>query len=167
MPVTEGREEVVNGEIQIMPPAKSVHALIVANLTADFIRQLDRMRFYVLSGSFGVVIRTEPLTTRVPDLAVFERATVVIIDGYFHSAPQLAVEVLSPSETRRSIGEKLRDYESIGLEEVWLISFEAGTVEVLLFQDGALRQSQILTEGILKPKHFPGVEIDISGIWPD
>ena len=142
-----------------MPPAKSVHALIVANLTADFIRQLDRTRFYVLSGSFGVVIRTEPLTTRVPDLAVFERATVVIIDGYFHSAPQLAVEVLSPSETRRSIGEKLRDYESIGLEEVWLISPEAATVEVLLFQDGALRQS--------KPQEAASIYQQIKKEFPD
>jgi len=92
---------------------------------------------------------------------------VVVIDDYYHSAPQLAVEVLSPSETRRMTEEKLRDYESIGVEEVWLISPEAATVEVLLFQDGALRQSQILTNGILKPKHFPGVEIDIAGIWPD
>jgi Uma2 family endonuclease len=166
MPVTEGREEVVNGEIQIMPAAKAVHAFIVENLLADFMRQLDRTRFHILSGSFGLVIRTAPLTCRVLDLAVFERATEVVIDGYFHSPPQLAVEVLSPSETRRSIGENLRDYESIGLEEVWLISPQAATVEVLLLQDGALRQSQILTEGILKPKHFPGVEIDIAAIWP-
>src|SRR5450432_662950 len=167
MPVTEGREEVVNGEIQIMPAAKYPHPRVVARLLRDFMRQMDLDRFDILSGSFGVVIRTEPLTCRIPDVAIFERATLVEIDGYLHSAPQLAVEVLSPSETRRSIGEKLRDYESIGTEEVWLISPEAGTVEVLLFQDGALRQSQILTEGVLKPQHFPVVEIDIAGIWPD
>jgi len=167
MPVTEGREEVVNGEIQIMPAAKYKHARIVARLSKPFMLQLDLDRFDILTGSFGIIIRTQPLTSRVPDLAVFERATEVVIDGYFHSAPQLAVEVLSPSETRRMTEEQLRDSESIGVEEVWLISPEAATVEILLFQDGALRQSQILTEGILKPKHFPGVQIEIAGIWPD
>src|ERR1700730_17190130 len=103
MPVTEGREEVVDGEIQIMPAAKYPHARVVARLVRDFMRQMDLDLFDIFTGSFGVVIRTEPLTCRVPDLAVFERATVVVVDGYCHSAPQLAVEVLSPSETRRSI----------------------------------------------------------------
>jgi Uma2 family endonuclease len=167
MPVTEGREEVVDGEIQIMPAPKSDHAYIVENLVADFMRQLDRKQYRVLSGNFGLIIRTAPFTSRTPDLAIFERATIVVVDGYFRSAPQLAIEVLSPSETRRMTERKLRDYESIGLEEVWLISPEAATVEILLLQDGKLRQSQILTQGILKPKHFPGVQIDISGIWPD
>ena len=167
MPTTEGREEVVDGEIQIMPAPKLEHAFIVENLVADFMRQVDRKNYRILSGNFGLIIRTAPLASRTPDLAIFERSSMVAIDGYLHSAPQLAIEVLSPSETRRMTERKLRDYESIGLEEVWLISFEAGTVEVLLFQDGALRQSQILTEGILKPKHFPGVQIDIAGIWPD
>jgi Uma2 family endonuclease len=84
-----------------------------------------------------------------------------------HSAPQLAIEVLSPSETRKEIVGKLRDYESIGTEEVWLISPEAGTVEVLQLDAGKLGRSAILAEGTLKPKHFPTVQIDIAEIWPD
>ena len=87
MPVTEGREEVVDGEIQIMPAAKSEHVFIVANLVADFMRKVDRKKYRI--------------------------------------------------------------------------------IEVLLLEGRKLRQAQILTEGILKPKHFPGVQIDISGIWPD
>ena len=75
------------------------------------------------------MIRKDPLTCRVPDLALFVRDSVIEEDGYFHSAPQLAIEVLSPTETRREQTEKLRDYESIGVSEVWLVSPEAGTVE--------------------------------------
>lgn len=167
MPVSEGREEVVKGEIRIMPPAKLKHARIIARLARAFLLQLDLDRFDILTGSFGVVIRKEPLTCREPDLAVVDRSTALEIEGYLHSAPLLAVEVLSPSETRRGIGEKLRDYESIGTEEAWLVSPEAATVEILLLQDGVLGQSQIVTEGMLRPKHFPGVQIDLAGIWPD
>ena len=49
---------------------------------------------------------------RVPDLAVFQASTIVEQDGYIHSAPQLAVEVLSPANTRREREEKLNDYAS-------------------------------------------------------
>ena len=37
---------------------------------------------------FGLVIRKQPLTSRVPDLAVFELSAIVEQDGYIHSAPQ-------------------------------------------------------------------------------
>jgi Uma2 family endonuclease len=165
--VHECREEVVNGEIRLMPPNKLVHAVVVSRLAAALLRQLDPARYYVFSGSFGLVIRKQPLTCREPDIAVFERSTVVEMDGYLHSAPQVAVEVLSPSETRRSIEEKLLDYQSIGLSEVWLVSPEGGTVEILLLENGLLRRSAILAEGILKPTRFPHVQIDIAEIWPD
>jgi len=168
MPVTQsGREEVVNGEIRIMPPNKMPHPRVVGQLTAAFLRQLDPKTTEFFASVFGLVIRQEPLTCREPDIAVFERSTIVERDGYIHSAPQLVIEVLSPSETRKEIEEKLRDYESIGSEEVWLVSPEALTVEILLLEDGKLRRSTILAEGVLKPKHFPAVQIDIAEIWPD
>jgi Uma2 family endonuclease len=168
MPITQdGREEVVSGEIRIMPPNKLPHPTVVRALTVAFLRQLDLARAEFFSSIFGLVIRKEPLTCRSPDIAVFDRATMVEQDGYIHSAPQLVIEILSPSETRKEITEKLRDYESIGVEEVWLVSPEARTVEVLGLQNGRLERVSVLAEGILRPKHFPTVQIDIAEIWPD
>jgi Uma2 family endonuclease len=168
MPTTQDAcEEVVDGEIRIMPPNKAPHPDVVDNLTMAFHSQLDRKRTKFFGSTFGLVIRKEPLTCRSPDVAVFERSTIIEQDGYIHSAPQLVIEVLSPSETRRKIGEKLRDYESIGVAEVWLVSPEAATVEILYLQEGKLRSTAVLTEGILKPKHFPSVQIDIAAIWPE
>ncbi|MBZ5724823.1 MAG: Uma2 family endonuclease [Acidobacteriia bacterium] len=165
--VQDGREEVVDGEIRIMPPNKMPHPRIVRTLATAFLRQLDPAATELLFSDFGLVIRTEPLTCREPDLAVFDRSEMVERDGYIHSAPQLVVEVLSPSESRKEIGEKLRDYESIGTPEVWLVSPEAGTVEVLMLADGRLARAAILAEGALRPRRFPHVEIPIAAIWPD
>ena len=165
--VTDATEEVVDGEIRIMPPAKWKHAVIVANVRDALVTQLDRREVQVMDGSFGLVIRKAPLTSRVPDVAVFQRSTIVEQDGYIHSAPQLVVEVLSPSNTRREREEKLADYASLGVPEVWVISPEARTVEVLHLEGGCLRSAQVLTQGVLKPKHFPAVQIDIAEIWPD
>ena len=88
-------------------------------------------------------------------------------DGYIHSAPRMVVEVLSPFETRNEIREKLRDYESIGLGEAWLVSPEARTVEVFGPHNGRLERLGLLAEGILRPKHFPNVPIDVAEIWPE
>jgi Uma2 family endonuclease len=102
----------------------------------------------------------------VPDLAVFQVDRIVEKDGYIHSAPELVVEVLSPADTRSERAEKLRDYESLGVPEVWVVSPEAQTVEVLLLQDGRLATTTLLRESQLKPTRFPEASVDISAIWP-
>jgi Uma2 family endonuclease len=127
---------------------------------------LDSSRYAFATGSFGLIIRKAPLTSRVPDLAVFELATLVEQDGYIHSAPQLLAEVLWPANTRREREEKRADYAAI-VPEVWVISPEARTVEVLYLEDNYLRSSHVLVTGTLTPKLFPQVTVAIASIWPD
>jgi Uma2 family endonuclease len=167
MPQSEGREEVVDGEIIQMPPAKGLHMRVLEKLVRAFVRQLDEAQHHIFFGSYGLVIRTNPLTCREPDIAIFDRTTLVEKDGYYRSPPQLASEILSPSETRRMTERKLRDYEAIGVPEAWIVGPESATVEVLHLEEGRLRTTAILREGILKPREFPHVQVDIAQIWPD
>ena len=164
--VGDAIEEVVNGEVRIMPPNKWNHAIIVHAIDGQLRTCLDKETVFVISSVFGLVIRRSPLTTRVPDLAVFERSGIVEQDGYIHSAPELIVEVLSPGNTRIERSEKLKDYESIGVPEIWIVSPEAQTVEVLQFIDSKLATTAILREGQLRPKLFPEAAVDIPSIWP-
>lgn len=110
--------------------------------------------------AFGLVIRKSPLATQVPALAIFERSTVIAQNGLIHSVPQLVVEIVSTSE-------KLADYASLGVPEVWVVSPEARTVEVLYLENGQLRSTQVLANGTLTPKLFPQVRLNIADIWPD
>src|SRR5258708_27876099 len=104
--VQDAIEEVVNGEMRIMPAPKWNHALIVERVRDDLAAQLDRREVRVVTATFGLIIRKQPLTSRVPELAVFVKNTIVERDGYIHSTPQLVVEVLSPANTRREREEK-------------------------------------------------------------
>ena len=168
MPVVEDAiEEVVDGVIHIMPPPKWKHTLIVNRLREALGAQLDKSRFLVVSEEFGLIIRKAPLTSRVPDLAVFEITTIVERDGYIHSAPQLAVEVRSAANVRKEREEKLANYASLGIPEIWAVNPGPHTIEVLYLESGQLRRQAILAEGLLKPRLFPGVEIDVTKIWPD
>ena len=161
-------EEVVNGEIRIMPPPKWVHTRIVVNLNLAITAQVDANEVIVVAAQFGLIIRRAPLTSRVPDLAIFENRTIVEKDGYIHSAPQLVVEVISPANSRAAMEEKLADYASLGVPEAWAFYPEARSVEVFHLEEGRLRCVRVLNGGgILTPKHFPAVQVDIARIWPE
>ena len=165
--VEDAIEEVVNGEVRILPPNKWKHALIVENLSEALKSQLDRKAVRVVGSVFGLIIRKKPLTSRVPDLAVFLKQNIVEQDGYIHSAPDLVVEVLFPANARRDMADKIRDYESIGVPELWIISPEAQTIEVILLEKGKLVTHEVVAQGQLSPQRFPDVAVDILSIWPD
>ena len=166
MPETKS-EEVVNGEIRIMPPPKRKHTQIVQNLYDLLRSQADKADVTVVIAEFGLVFRRFPLTARIPDLAVFQTSTIVERDGYIHSAPQLVVEVLSPANLRWKREEKLADYASLGIPEIWLIHPDVRRIEVLYLEAGQLGCRGILSEGVLQPRFFPSVQVDIAQIWPD
>jgi Uma2 family endonuclease len=166
MPETEGREEVVDGEIVTMPPAGYDHSYIVQSLQMALIFQFDPKVVWVMPTVLGLVIR-DPLTCREPDLGIFVRKDIVQRDGYIHPAPQLIVEVLSPRNPRKDMARKTEDYESIGVPEFWIVSSEARTFEVLQLQEGKLRTTQIVNSGQLHPLRFPETAVDVASVWPD
>ncbi len=166
MPEAEGVEEIVRGEIRKMPPNKWNHVRIIEELARQLRALVDPQTIFVVTSVFGLVIRRNPVTTRVPDIAVFIRKNIVEQDGYIHSAPELVVEVLSPANTRAERTDKLKDYESLGVPEVWVVSPEAQTVEVMLLKEGQLGTAALLREGILRPSQLPGTSVDIASIWP-
>ncbi len=167
-PAEDGsREEIVNGEIQVLPPPQLPHALIIQRLISRILRQIDEKQISVIGSVFGLMIRQEPPTCREPDLALFRTANMVVRDGMVWSAPDLVIEVISPSETKRRKQEKLDDYASINVPEAWLVSPEAQLIEVLLLKDGKLAVDRIVGAGELRPTRFPDVAIPIGEIWPE
>jgi Uma2 family endonuclease len=165
--VQDATEEVVNGEIRITSPFKINHARIVSRLNSALSRYFHEPEFQVIAAQFGLIIHTKPLTCRVPDVTVFREATVVERDGFVHSAPELIAEVLATEFRPHEREEKIADYACLGVPEVWVISPENRTVEVLYLEGALYQTAAILGEGILKPREFPHVQVDISSIWPD
>jgi Uma2 family endonuclease len=166
-PVEDGTDEVVNGELRFMPPTRYPHAEIIQFVIAALIRQIDARRVGLLGSNLGLMITREPLTCRSPDLVMFWRDRMQIEDGLYWSPPGLVVEVLSPSENRRRKEEKLADYASIGVPEVWLISPQAETVEIRQLKDGKLERTSILAEGSLQPAQFPEVTVSVPALFPE
>ncbi len=90
----------------------------------------------LLFAPVDVVISREPLRTRQPDLLFVSTERAGILGQMVEGAPDLVVEVLSPSKSRADVEAKLADYGALGVRECWLVSPEAQSVEVLELNEG-------------------------------
>jgi Uma2 family endonuclease len=159
------REECVNGVIEVIPPVKWQHTVVVERLTRQLWKKLEEATTMVVSSNFGLVIRRSPLTQRTPDIAVFLLARLVEREGYIHSAPELAVEVLSPVNTPARLREMLSDYAFLGVPEVWVVNTGARTVMVHRLVDDAYLAAEFPAGGTVSLVSFPGVTVGFSAIW--
>lgn len=101
------------------------HGRIEANILFKlmlFVRANKAGRVY--PGDTTFVLEGEPghiLTMRRPDVAFVSVERVQERDDYYYQAPDLAVEIISPSETVQEIQDKLDDYLRTGVREIWQV----------------------------------------------
>ena len=130
--------ELVRGELVMMSPAGFEHGVITQRIAAF-------LHAYVAPRSLGVVTAAEtgfllsrsPDTVRAPDVAFvaesrLPRGRTV---GFFEGAPDLAIEVLSPSDisdkaARARADAKISDWLAAGCLEVWSVDPSCRTVTV-------------------------------------
>jgi Uma2 family endonuclease len=164
--VEDGTDEVVNGVLRFMAPTRYPHAEIIQRLIMAALPHLDLKRTGILGSNLGLMISREPLTCRSPDLIVFWRDRMEIVDGLYCSPPALVVEIVSPTENRRRKEGKLADYARIGVPEVWLCDPPKKTLEVCRLSGNRMEPVSVVTEGTVEPQEFPGVRVSVAEIWP-
>ena len=138
------RIEIINGEAFMMAPPSSRHQEISMAIAAQLYNFLEGKRCKVYPAPFGVRLfeqdgdRPEDVDTVVePDISVVcDRSK---IDKYgCKGAPDLIIEILSPSTRRHDRLVKLGLYQRAGVREYWIVNPEEKTVQVLLLEDGKL-----------------------------
>jgi Uma2 family endonuclease len=127
--------ELIDDELVMSPKNDSFHSRICMRLCLA----LDS---FVIAGRLGVTFGAEMgfwmknRNCRAPDVSFVSRTRLIEIGfsptarKFFPGAPDLAAEVLSPSNTRREMDAKLRDFFDSGTRLAWLIDPDARRVEV-------------------------------------
>ena len=115
----------VKGKVYEMPPAGARHgnvAMQIGILLGGFVRANN------LGGTFaaetGFILRRGPDTVRAPDASFVARDRLTsgeLPTGFLEMAPDLAVEVVSPDDSRREIREKSESWIQAGTRLVWVI----------------------------------------------
>lgn len=116
--------ELVDGRIVPLPPTRPQHGEIELNLGIElkaWVRSSGRGRAF--GGEVGLYIRRNPDTVRAADLMFIshERYARWGSATYLDVAPELVVEVMSPTDRRSDVLDKVRDYLSAGVDRVWVV----------------------------------------------
>lgn len=132
----KGPCELVEGELIREPPPGEGHGWVAGKVLVHVGRfVLEHRLGRIYAAETGFVLARSPDTVRCPDAAFVsaERLTSSPRRGpYFEGAPDLAVEVVSPGDTPREIGEKVRDYLAAGARAVWVVDPRDESVTVHL-----------------------------------
>ena len=167
LPDEADRLELVRGQVIREPPAGFEHGDIgfqVALCLGTFVRQHALGK--VLAAETGFVLFDDPPTVRAPDVAFVARDRLPADPrGFARLAPDLAVEIVSPSNTVPEIQEKVFDYLDAGTKLVWVVEPRGRTVTVYCSRD----QIRILTgeQEIDGGEVLPGFRTRVSGFFLD
>jgi len=117
----------------MMSPAGSQHGWIIGKLTVLLGKiVLDKKLGGIMGAETGFIIRRDPDTVRAPDVAFIraDRMPEKLPQGYFDGPPDLAVEVLSPSDRASEVQGKIRDWLDAGCRAVWVVDPEPKSVTI-------------------------------------
>jgi len=164
----EGRWEVVEGRAILVPPPEIPHQKISDALVALLHTALQTTGNGSVVSAVSVLIPRPPrafgIQSRTPDIIVYRREPV----HYFEAGepPELVIEILSTPRGNVERTEKLDDYAVAGIGGYWIVDPFRRAVEIYRLEAGVYGDPEIVSQGELHPRAFPGLAIAADQIWP-
>ncbi len=119
----------------------------------------------------GYKVRITDRRGVMPDVQFISKEKLPLLDenGLTRGAPDLVVEVISPSSHHYDCVVKRDWYAAVGVAEYWIVDPEARTLErLVLGLDGRYATAAKLgDDAIFEPESFPGLSIALSDLWVD
>jgi Uma2 family endonuclease len=166
LPDDDTRYELVEGELRAMAPASGPHGRDGGRIFGrlqQFTEEHDLGVVYL--SDTGFVLRRNPDTVRCPDISFVRKSRLPETDefGAVPFAPDLAVEVISPSNTVNEMSRKVQEFLDAGTSIVWVVESLRRQVTVYTPDQVAwiYRDGDMLTGGDL----IPGFEIPVTYIF--
>ncbi len=162
--------EIVNGELVMSPKNNFFHGDICTRLLIAIGNFVKEHRLgVVLDSSTGFWMHNR--NCRAPDISFITRSRLVSTgfsprsNQFFPGAPDLAVEVLSPNNTRAEIDERLKDFFSSGTQIAWIINPDDECAEVC---HSPTKRKLIGSGGLLDGEQLlPGFQFAIADLFTD
>jgi Uma2 family endonuclease len=133
--------ELENGELIPMPLESEINRRIVFFLLAYFL-QLG-IPYYRLTNKTEIAVNSRKVGVRIPDLVIFSEELAAVMQGAKRSlvmldmpAPDLVVELVSPSQESRDYRYKRSEYAARGIAEYWVVDAIAQKVTIFQWVEG-------------------------------
>lgn len=160
------RYEIHDGLLISMAPAPDFHhqeiSMALSFLLVGFVR--SRQLGKVVAAPTDVVLSEDNVVQ--PDLLFIAKDNLGIIDRQVHGAPDLVVEILSPSTLRYDRQKKLELYARFGVKEYWVVDRANRSLEILTLEDKRFTVHSMAAEtGLAESKVLAGLSIDVAQVF--
>jgi Uma2 family endonuclease len=158
------RRELIDGELFVTPSPIPQHQRVVVKLAALLLRYEE---------AHGGRVYPAPLDVWFTDRDVVQPDVVFLTEEHLakeepkliRSAPDLVVEVSSPSTRRLELTRKKDLYELHGVPEYWFVDLDAGRVEVYRLEDGRFGPPTIVSRNQeLGSPLLPGLSVTVEDL---
>ena len=167
MPDDGWRYELVRGELIKMPPPGGVHGKVIGWFLRHLISYLAGHPEYEFFTGSGFKLASDPDIVRAPDISIVRIDRLPPFEqqfSYMELAPDIAIEVVSPSDRAGKVAEKVDEYLEYGVRLVWLLYPRRRSVVVHTPDRIArtLRSTKMLDGGAV----LPGFAVAVADIFP-
>jgi Uma2 family endonuclease len=158
--------EVLNGILHISPPPSTHHQRVSLRLAARMLLHAEKNDLgEVLEAPVGVRLPTQPVPLQPDLLFILKERKSIIGKEYVEGAPDLIVEILSPSNWPLDRREKFQAYRDAGVSEYWIVDPRARLIEVFTLEDsGYALLSQCRTGDTARSAVLRGFEIAVNDL---
>ena len=165
------RHELIDGEHYVTAAPNLKHQAVVVNLTGLL---WTHLRVHSVGRVFSAPVDVvfSDFDVVEPDLVFVAtaRQAEVLTAAHIRGAPDLVVEIGSPSTRKRDETIKRRLYERFGVTEYWVIDPELDTIKVYRLIEGRFTRTAELSlehDDALTSPLFPGLELRLADIFDE
>ncbi len=162
----EYHHELVRGWLVREPPPKELHGSVQARVAHHLLDFVERNRLGLVVTESGYALSEQQQTVRGPDVAFVAAARLEggpLEEHFRRGAPDLAVEILSPSNRRAEVAEKVTEYLAAGARAVWVVDPRKRSVTV--HRAGADPRVYAADEDLDGGDVLPGFRLPLSKLF--
>ncbi len=165
----DGRYELVRGEVFELSPVNDEHSGIAVNVSTAFNNYSRRYGFGQAGVEAGYILLTGPDTVRGPDVSfhLVPRERRRQSTGFLAGSPDIAVEVVSPSNSAAQVERKVDEYLAAGSQRVWVVypATRIATRHVIIHHPDGTTITYTGNDVITDEDLLPGFSLPLSEIF--
>jgi Uma2 family endonuclease len=160
------RYEIIEGKIHMVPAPVPFHQRVSRRISLTIESFVSKNNLGEIFYSPIDVVLSETNVIQ-PDIVFISKDKLSIIgEKYIEGAPDLVIEILSPSTEQKDRTMKLKLYNTFGVKEYWIASPQGRTIEKYTLQELTLQLTDIYTiQQILTSELLPGLKLNIKDIF--
>jgi len=165
MPDDGQRYEILDGDLVVSPSPTPRHQFIVVKLV-QFLSQAEFGGFGRVAVAPLDVVLDEHNVAQPDVLFITTSRLDIVTNRHVQGAPDLVVEVLSPTTRSHDLGTKLGVYARYGVLWYWVVDPLVKTVHIYELREGTYRAAQLLEgDQMLSSPLFPGIMTEASTLF--